>query len=329
VLVTGASGFIGRWVARLLTSAGAELYLPVRDCAAASSTFAEYEIRGKIFKLDLLDFDRLQRSIGEICPAITFNLAGYGIDRSEQSEQAAHDINAVLPEKLCEAVARAHEHESWQGSRLVHAGTAMEYGAITGDLREDSVTQPTSLYGRSKLAGTEAVVSFCENKPLRGVTARLFGVYGPGESPVRLLPTLIAAASIEADRIELTAGLHKRDLTYVEDVAEALLRIGVSDAPAGDVVNVATGTLTSIRSFVETAAKVLGLSEHRLDFGALETRAEEMAHDPVNIGRLFELTGWKPGTGLEDGILRTLRRRQDPESFRPSAKAQEAICGLF
>jgi UDP-glucose 4-epimerase len=205
----------------------------------------------------------------------------------------------------------------------------MEYGAVKGDLREDGATHPTSLYGKSKLGGTEAVVSFCKRKDLGAITARLFGVYGPGESAERLLPTLIAAASNKAGRIELTAGLHKRDFTYVEDVAEALLRLGLSDCRSGEVVNVATGTLTTIRAFVETAAKIFGIAEDRLDFGALETRAEEMNHDPVNVARLFELTGWKLETDLNEGLRRAMPIRRSSGTLRPSMKARKAVCELF
>ena len=329
MLVTGASGFVGRWVAHFLTRAGAELYLPARDCAAAKKTFLEYDIEGKIFKADLLDTDRFQRSIGEIAPVVTFNLAGYGVDRSERSEQLAYQINTLLPEKICQAVAEIKAHDKWRGPRLVHAGTAMEYGAMSGDLREDSPTRATTLYGRSKLAGTEAVVSVCTRKSLAAVTARLFAIYGPGESTERLLPTLIAAAAKRAGHIELTAGRHKRDFTYVEDVAGALLRLGVSDCQPGDIVNVATGTLTPVRSFVQAASKLLGITEDRLSFGSLTTRPEEMDHDPVNIGRLLELTGWRPETNLNDGLRRTLTERRTGEAGRSSGQTRREVCELF
>ena len=329
VLVTGASGFIGRWVAHFLTRAGAELYLPTRSSAAAKKIFDEYKIEGKLFKLDLLDTDRLQRTIEEIAPAVTFNLAGYGVNRLEVSEDLSHEINTRLPEQLCDAIAETKAPGSWQGARLVHTGSAMEYGAVTGDLREDSFKCPTSLYGRTKLAGTEAVISVCQRKELAAITARLFSVYGPGESAPRLLPTLIRAAAERSGRIELTAGLHKRDFVYVEDVAEALLRLGVSEFPPGEVVNVATGTLMPVRSFAATASRVLGMTSDRLSFGALGTRPEEMDHEPVNIGRLIELTGWRPGTNLNEGIWKTLTNLRIDATVPSRAQAQEAVCELF
>jgi UDP-glucose 4-epimerase len=328
VLVLGASGFVGRWVARILTHAGARLYLPARDCAAAKRTFTEFGIEGELLKLNLLETGITTRLISEINPAITFNLAGYGIDRSETSDDLAFAINARLPEMVCEAMSLTSV-PGWSGQRIVHAGTAMEYGSTGGDLKEDSPTRPASLYGKSKLAGTEAVSSTCRQISLPGVTARLFGIYGPGESSARLLPSLIADSK-GSSPIALTAGLHKRDFTYVEDVAEGLVRLGVASCQPGDVVNVATGTLTSIRSFVGVAARGLGIGDDRLRFGALPTRPEEMQHDPVNCERLVELTGWRPPTGLLSGIRKTIDFRQsDKAPTKSGARLNQVLCELF
>ena len=87
-------------------------------------------------------------------------------------------------------------------------------------------------------------------------------------------------------------------------MAEGLLRLALAAPDPGDVVNLATGTLTPVRGFVETAARVMGIPGERLRFGALPTRGEEMAHDPVRIERLRRLTGWSPAIGIEDGIAR-------------------------
>jgi nucleoside-diphosphate-sugar epimerase len=92
----------------------------------------------------------------------------------------------------------------------------------------------------------------------------------------------------------------------VEDVAEGLLRLGLSEAMPGEVVNLATGKLTSVRAFAETAADVLQISAQRLHFGALPTRSAEMAHAPVAIGRLRELVDWTPPTEIKQGIRRTV-----------------------
>ena len=150
------------------------------------------------------------------------------------------------------------------------------------------------------------------------LTARLFTVYGPGEHSGRLLPSLIHAAEA-GTAIDLTEGSQERDFTYVEDVAEGLLRLAESDFEPGEVVNLATGRLTSVREFVLTAAEELGLSDEQLRFGALSTRDEEMAHAPVSVDRLAELLGWLLPTSVREGIRKTRSHRGTPWDERCDA----------
>jgi nucleoside-diphosphate-sugar epimerase len=74
---------------------------------------------------------------------------------------------------------------------------------------------------------------------------------------------------------------------------------------SGGVVNLATGRLTSVRAFIETAARVLGLAPDRLRFGAIPLRQGEMSHQEVVVARLIEMLGWKPATSIEAGVSRT------------------------
>ncbi|MGB7208308.1 MAG: NAD-dependent epimerase/dehydratase [Pyrinomonadaceae bacterium] len=321
-MVLGSTGFIGRWVARGLCDAGAKVFLPVRDVSAAKEVFDEYDIDGDIFQLDLLDEQSVRSLFREISPTVTFNLAGYGVDRAEQNEELAYQTNVDLIETVCSAISEIRDHR-WAGLNIVNVGSAMEYGLAGGDLSEDSLVRPTTLYGKSKLAGTNALTDCCRRFGLKGVTARLFSVYGPGESRQRLLPTLVHAAQ-NVVPIPLTPGLHRRDFVYVEDVAEGLLRLGLKPAVPGEVVNLATGVLNSIRTFAETAAGTLGISPERLRFGSLSTRSEEMNHEPVNIERLRSFTGWVPNTMIASGIRKTLQFQRSSSPFRAEVSRKRA-----
>jgi nucleoside-diphosphate-sugar epimerase len=124
VLVLGASGFIGRWVARHLTSAGADLVLAVRDPAAARALAAPYRIRGEILPVDLESPGSVGSLVSATLPAIVFNLAGYGVDSTERDATRSRRINADVVGELLEAL---HEHPAadWPGLRLVHTGSAL------------------------------------------------------------------------------------------------------------------------------------------------------------------------------------------------------------
>jgi UDP-glucose 4-epimerase len=304
VVVLGASGFIGRWVARLLCSRGANVILFVRDRVASQMVFSQYGISGEIIEADLRDPLIAREAILNIRPSIIFNLAGYGVDPAERDKETARLVNAQLVKTICEAKSDVRD-AGWIGQDIVHVGSALEYGEIGGNLHEDSLPNPTTLYGQTKLAGTKNLERCCEEFGIKGLTARLFTVYGPGEHAGRLLPSLFKAAS-NGSSLPLTAGEQKRDFTYVEDVAAGLLHLGLSTVKRGKIVNLATGRLTSVRNFIEIAAEVLQIPAEKLNFGALPTRPEEMQHDPVTIERLKKLTGWFPPTNISEGIYKTM-----------------------
>src|SRR5262249_12661274 len=115
-----------------------------------------------------------------------------------------------------------------------------------------------------------------------------------------------------------------RDFTYVADVAEGLLRLGLSSAIPGEIVNLATGQLTSVRQFIEIAVEALNFSGERLRFGALPTRTGEMEHAPAALGRVKGLIGWIPPTGIRAGIrdaiefTAAMKEQVDYESAEPA-----------
>lgn len=310
VVVMGASGFIGRWVALALAKAGAHLCLGVRNPETAKTLFGSIELPGRVLAADLTEAGSVAKLVTECSPTVIFNLAGYGVDPTERDAATAARVNAELPPVLARAM---HDNgdRGWKGQQVVHAGSALEYGTATGDLAETTPATPTTLYGQTKLEGTQQLEETARELGLRAVTARLFMVYGPGEHTGRLLPTLMESR-YHPHPIPLTAGTQLRDFTYIADVVEGILRLGLLETGDLGAVNVATGILTPVRQFVETAADVMGIDSARLEFGAVPTRFEEQRHHPVNIAKLRALTGWAPSIAIREGITRSLPRPPAP-----------------
>lgn len=306
VLVLGASGFIGRWVARRLHQEGADLCITVRN---ARSLPDKSFFSGKTLEIDLLDTGALPDLVREATPDIVFNLAGYGINPDERDSDRAAGINADCLPHLVKALKQLPT-KHWHGQRVVHTGSALEYGTCGGDLAETTSPRPTTLYGQSKLAGTLALQRSSVQHGIASITARLFTVYGPGERAGRLLPSLLEIAR-SGGSLDLTAGTQQRDFTYVEDVVEGLLRLGTTRTSPGEVVNLATGRLTSVRQFTEITAQLLGIPPGHLHYGALPARQEEMNHMPVATEKLRSLLSWVPATTIQQGIERTLQREKE------------------
>jgi nucleoside-diphosphate-sugar epimerase len=306
--VFGASGFLGRWVARRLSRTGAEIHLALRDPDRGPAL-------GELHRVDASDEAEVSRLIARVEPAVVFNLAGYGVGRDQRDERTSTLLNAKLPGWIARALASTRDR-GWTGVRLVHAGSGLEYGSAGGDLRETAECRPATVYGRTKLEGTQAVARIAPGEGgragLRAVVARIFTVYGAGERPGRLLPSLLAVAEGGGD-VPLGPGTQRRDFVFAEDAAEALVRLALADARPGEIVNLATGRLSSVREFALEAARILGLDERRLRFGALPSYPEEMDHDPVNVARLRELLGGSPDPDLRAGLERAIAGARAPE----------------
>ena len=298
-IVLGSSGFIGRWVGRMLTQAGSDLHLVVRDGQASRRVFDEYAVAGQIHEQDLSQPAGLVDLFRSVRAAVVFNLAGYGVDPAERNDELARRINTELVQTAAKAAAAAADR-SWRGQNFVHVGSALEYGTVPGNLAEDGPAFPTTLYGQTKLAGTLAL----QQMRLRAVTARLFTVYGPGEHEGRLLPSLLKVAQ-SRDPLNLTAGQQMRDFTYVEDVADGLLRLGACGEASGQIVNLASGRLIKVRDFVGIASGILEIPSQNLILGAISTRPEEMCHTAVTNDRLWRLVRWTPEVSIAEGIQRT------------------------
>ncbi|MGE0555727.1 MAG: NAD-dependent epimerase/dehydratase family protein [Gemmatimonadales bacterium] len=301
VLVLGASGFIGAWVAVRLARLGCELWVTARSREELDRARSLLGFEGIALELDAAAPGALEAAIASVAPDLVFNLIGYGVDRAERDEAVAAAVNDELVGRLISAL--PGRRTEWRGQSLIHVGSALEYGEAAGDLREETEPEATTVYGRTKLAGTRRLARAAE-AGLRATTARLFTVYGPGEHPGRLLPSLLEARR-GAGRIALSHGLQRRDFTYVDDVAQGLVRLAASEAVLPPVLNLATGRLRTVRHFVEVAARELGIDAGRLGFGEIEVRREEMAHDDVNLDRLRSALGWVPSTPIAEGVRRT------------------------
>lgn len=307
VLVLGADGFIGRWVGRALTSLGADPHLAVWRRDAALPVLEAWDVRGTIIERDLTSAEAVAALVREVAPALVVNAVGYGVapaEKRSQDDRLARRLNSELPGWLVEALATVPPPAGWGGRRLVHVGSIIEYGNIGGHLPETATCRPEGLYAVTKQAGTERVRQLAAERGLPAVTARICQVYGPGEHPGRLLPLLLDARRTGTLPV-LSVGTQRKDFTYVEEVAEGLLRLGLRDGPPGEIVNLATGRLTTVAEFIRQAAHLLLLPPAiiRLENPLPDN---ELAHDEVLIDRLRERTGWAPEVDIWTGLKRTL-----------------------
>jgi UDP-glucose 4-epimerase len=314
ILVLGATGFIGSWVCRAAARSGAVLTAVGRDRSALARMLESFQFTAETAVVDLGVPGSGAAIVEQLQPTCVLNLVGYGVDREERDEAVAQRLNTELVEEIGRALAGLEPRlPPWLGPRLIHLGSAFEYGSVPGQVTEATPCQPSSNYGRTKLDGTRRLSELCRRTGLAGVTLRVATVYGPGEHPHRLLPSLIRAAE-SGERLSLTAGEQERDFTYVEDVADGVVRIAASRASAEPVLNLATGRLHTVRDFASRARDMLGIPPDRVIFGAIPYRDDEVWQGEIDVARLESRLSWRPATTISEGIQRTIASERNGRS---------------
>lgn len=290
VLVTGATGFVGRQVLTQGLALGVELH--------ALSRAEQHSDDVRWWKGDLLDADAIKRVLSQVSPDGILHLAADGVAYGATRNRDVIRVNLEGMAALLDAV--------WHAGicpHFVSASSGFEYAPQNRPLREDDPIVPNSVYGVSKAAATQLARLYASSFPI--TVLRLFSLYGPGEREPRVVPYIIAQTQ-RGLPVELTPGEQVRDYTYVKDAAEGFWRALASTPanPAFRAWNLASGVCITLRSFLEILGHLLlerGLMPN-LQFGARPYRPDELMTYAADIGLLRSMLAWSPSTSLMTGF---------------------------
>jgi len=292
ILVTGATGFIGRPVVERLLASGAEVHAVGRSVPPVQSEGTLWH-RG-----DFLDVAQMTRLFAQVRPSHWMHLAWITESPAYWTAQANFDwLRASLPS--LEAFA-AHG-----GQRVVGAGTCAEYDWSGGWCHEASTPcRPATLYGAAKHALGLMQQAWCRQSGLSQAWGRVFHLYGPGEGTGRFVPSVIRAL-LAGEPARCTRGLQQRDLLHVDDVAAGLVALLASDHEGA--ANIASAAPVALAEVAQLIGEITGRGE-LLQLGALPDRPND---PPLLAGGNGVLTrlGWQPTLTLRDGLARLARFR--------------------
>jgi nucleoside-diphosphate-sugar epimerase len=186
---------------------------------------------------------------------------------------------------------------------ILHAGSWSEYADSNGSdpIGEDRPIWPRSVYGAAKASATIFGNALARETGLPFVTLRLFNVFGIGEAPSRLIPYLIdrLGASEYAD---LTPGDQVRDLTYVDDVVDAILLAAEAGLEPYTAYNVCSSRPTAVKWIAETVADIMHKPRNLLRFGSIPRRTDEPLEVVGDNTKFVSATGWEPKTTVATGV---------------------------
>lgn len=306
VAIAGATGFIGRVLVDRLERRGAHVTLLVRDAASAR----ERDVVVLSTDAPGATAEALAEAMRARATGHVINLAGYGVDPKARVLQTAVRVNVEMAALLAEAAARAGVRS------FIHVGSNSEYADPRTDqpVGEDASLETCRIYGASKAAGSLMVQAIAASTGLPAIVARLFNVYGPGEAPWRLLPSLHAALR-SGRRAALSPGTQVRDFLHVDDVADGLIALAGAAAMGHReaVVNLCSGTGTSVRAFAEACGRAMRADPALLGFGDLPMRPDDIAHLVGSTRRLHEMTAWRPRFSLDEGLAESIRALEGGE----------------
>ena len=190
------------------------------------------------------------------------------------------------------------------GRRAVLAGTCAEYRWNDELCSEHSTPlDPRTLYGACKHALHIGAQAYARATGVSVAWGRIFFLYGPGENPRRLVPSVVVPL-LRGEPASCSHGRQIRDFLYAEDVASAFTALLMSDVTGP--VNIASGIPTPISE----VARIIGEITQRPDLvrlGAIPTASDDPSLLIADVSRLTTELGWRPTRDLQSGLRETVK----------------------
>jgi nucleoside-diphosphate-sugar epimerase len=301
-LVTGAAGFIGstlvdRLLAEGWTVRGVDSFSPYYDPAAKRSNISHL---AEVAEFELCEVDLASADLGPLLDGVdvVFHLAGQPGVRLSWADgfHTYSETNIEVTQRLLEAA------RSLALQRFVYASSSSVYGDVeVVPTDEDHPTRPYSPYGVTKLAGEHLCSAYGRNLGVPTTSIRYFTVYGPRQRPDMAFHRLIEAA-ISGESFPLFGdGRQVRDFTFVDDIVDATYRAGVTDLPAGTMMNAAGGDSMELLDVVNLVGELMG-SPVALEWSPAQPG--DVRRTGGSVDRACELLQWIPKFDIRSGIER-------------------------
>jgi UDP-glucose 4-epimerase len=303
VVVTGGAGFIGSNLCRALLQHGAKVTAYDNLYSGKLEFIEDLMDKGlKFVQEDIRDQATLEEATKN--SEIIFHLAAQtSVPFSMENPKEDCEINIVGTVNALEAAKKA-------GARIVFASSAAVYGNPEKiPTPETYPTHPVAFYGLTKLLGEDYCRFYHENYELEVVMFRIFNVYGPDCHGA--IYDFLNKLRKNPHKLEvLGTGKQSRDLVYISDMVDALLKAATSPAAPGEVFNVGTGTTTSVAELGKMIVKILEFEDVDIYFTGGQAWAGDMDITLADNTKIKSKLQWTPLVSLEEGLKKLISSRR-------------------
>jgi UDP-glucose 4-epimerase len=301
-LVTGGAGFIGGHLVAGLLAAGWSVRVIDDLSSGFESNLADTLGRIDFIRGDIRDTKALTDGMNGV-EVVFHHAAIASVPRSISQPYLTNSVNLDGTLQVLEAA------RSTGVRRVVFAASSAAYGNGEETPKVETLpTTPESPYALQKYAGEMYCRFFHEFQGLETVALRYFNIFGPRQDPesdyAAVIPRFISAALSDQRPVIYGDGLQTRDFLYVENVVEANLKAADAQPALGSVINIGTGTRTSLNDLWSEIREIVGTDlEPRYEAERLGDVRDSMA----DISRAQNLLGYEPSVGLHEGLRRTIK----------------------
>jgi nucleoside-diphosphate-sugar epimerase len=290
VLLTGATGFIGRHCISTLLEKGFEVHATYSKSSPIDRSDIVWH------QVDLFDSERVDKLLSQLQPSYLLHLAWYVVP----GKLATAIDNFYWVQSSLELVRKFVENG---GQRLVISGSGYEYDWNYGYCSE-LVTPlvPNTLYGTCKNALWSLVEAYANKMGASSAWGRVFFLYGPYEHPNRLVPAVIRPL-LQGESARCSHGNQIREYLHVQDVADGL--VALLDSKVSGAVNIASGQPIALKDIINSIAQKLHREELIL-LGAIPSNPNDTPLVVANIDRAVNELGWQPKYSLDRGLDQTI-----------------------
>ena len=292
VVITGASGFLGSWIARVLAETHEVIALLRPDSDP-------YRLGG-IVGLRIVNVDTAEWAtfISSEKPEALILADWWGVGNHDRNNERQFE-NIDRFENLVRAA-----RDSGVGS-VIGVGSQAELGPVSNLITEDLPDRPTTKYGEAKVAARIKAQEILKGSATRFVWMRIFSTYGPADADSWLIPQLIDALS-SGESMDLTKGEQEWSYLHAFDLARAFKAV-IEHQKLSGIVNVGNPNTVVLKDAILGIADQLGV-QGLLNFGALPYRSDQVMKLEPACESLTSI-GWKPVVTFDTGIKETIQWR--------------------